>query len=227
MGIKRYIVLALIFIVAVGLYVFSFNGQSFTFEALDFSIALPIAAWIIVPTAVLMIGSVIHLCYYSIKHYLEVRAHRKDYEYFLKAIKQSLLYENTDNTYKTPWFSLPHSLIAQMELKNGATTESVESDELRGIIELVNKVRSGEFVDLKKYRLQQDNPLAIQNQFNKLASNPKMAFEILKDENVDKEGDIYKKAYEIVLSNSSYAEIQRLNLPLSEEDILLILNRYL
>ena len=174
MGIKRYIVLALIFIAAVGLYVFSFNGQSFTLEALGLSLTLPVAAWIIVPVSILMLVSITHLFYYSMKHYMEVRAHKKDYENFLKSAKQILMYENSEATYK----------------------------------------------------LRQDNPLVIQNQLNKLNSNPKMASEILRDESCDKQSKLYKKAWEITLSTAAYAEIQRLNLPLEEKDILLILSRY-
>ena len=226
MGIKRYIVLALIFITAVGLYVFSFNGQSFTLEALGVSLSLPVAAWIVLPVAILMIATVLHLFYYYVKHFMEVRAHKRDYEAFLKAAKQSLLYESESVDYKTPWFKLPNALMAQMELKKGATTSEIEHEELRGIIELVNRVRGGEFVELKKYRLRQDNPLTIQNQLNKLLSNPQMASEILKDENSNKESELYKKARELVLSGSAYSEIERLNLALDEKDLLLVLRRY-
>jgi hypothetical protein len=226
MGIKRYIVLALIFIVAVGLYVFSFNGQSFTLDALGFNLSLPVAAWIVVPVALLMIASVAHLFYYSLKHYMEVRAHKKDYDAFLKSAKQIILQESSPANYKTPWFSLPHALMSQMELKNCATTNEIEHEELRGIIELINKVQSGEFVELKKYHLSQENPLTIQNQLNKLRANHKIASEILRDESADKESELYKVAFDLVLSNSAYAEIHRLNLALKEEDILQILRRY-
>lgn len=226
MGIKRYIVLALIFIVAVGLYVFSFNGQSFTLDILGLSFTFPIAVWIIVPIIILMLGTIAHLFYYSMKHFMEVRAHKKDYDTFLKSAKQALIYESSSAQYKTPWFSLPHALLSQMELKNTATTESIENEELRGVIELVNRIRNGEFVELKKYKLNQDNPLVTQNQLNKLQANPKMASEVLRNENSDKESELYKKAWNQLLSNASFAEIQRLNLPLEEGDILLILRRY-
>jgi hypothetical protein len=226
MGIKRYIVLALVFVVAVGLYVFSFNGQSFTLDALGFSMTLPVAAWVIVPLVALMVASVIHLMYYWMKQLMDVRAHKKDYETFLKSAKQAIIYEPISAQYKTSWFALPHSLLSQMELRDTATTESIENEELRGVIELVNRVRNGEFVELKKYKLSQDNPLIIQNQINRLNSNPKVSSEILRDENINKESELYQKAWENVISASSFSEIQKLNLSLKERDILLILKRY-
>jgi hypothetical protein len=226
MGIKRYIVLALIFIVAVGLYVFSFNGQSFTLEILGLSLTLPVAVWIIVPVALLVIASIIHLAYYAMKQYINTRSHKKDYETFLKSAKQILMYEVPTVQYKTPWFELPHALLSQLELKKEAKSEEISNEELKDTIDLINKIRNGEYVELKKFKLRQDNPLTIQNRLNKLNANPKMASEILRNETIDKEDKLYKRAWEIVRESASFTEIQKLNIKLSKEDILFILNRY-
>jgi uncharacterized membrane protein len=53
MGIKRYIIVTLIYMLAIGLYVYSFNGESFTLELFGLSLTLPVAFWMVVPVLLL------------------------------------------------------------------------------------------------------------------------------------------------------------------------------
>jgi len=48
MGIKRYVLLSIVYMLAVGLYVYSFNGDKYTLDLYALSVNLPIAIWIVV-----------------------------------------------------------------------------------------------------------------------------------------------------------------------------------
>ena len=86
MGIKRYVLLSIIYLLAVGLYVYSFNGSDYALNIYTFSLNLPIAIWIVIPAIILFLSSLSHLTYYSIKAFFYKRALKKDFETFIKYI---------------------------------------------------------------------------------------------------------------------------------------------
>jgi len=69
MGIKRYFLVSLIYMLAIGLFVYSFNGESYTLEQFGLSLSLPIAFWIVVPVLLLVIASIGHLVFYNFKDF--------------------------------------------------------------------------------------------------------------------------------------------------------------
>lgn len=225
MGIRLYFLLSLLFIIVLGLYVYSFNGQSFTLEALGASISLPIAIWVVVPVSIMVVASILHMLFYSFKKYMTLRAHKKDYELFIKSAEASLLNEEEVEEYKTPWFSVANKLINKMQLKPNVETDDIEEEGLKELIKLNNCVYKGEVVELKKYKLKENNPLVIQNRLNKLEANPKRAADILMDD-IDKNSKLFKRARTIFLNNASYAEIERLKIELNEDDVIAILHRH-
>ena len=225
MGIKRYILLALVFILAVGLYVYSFEGASFTLDLFGIPIALPIAVWIVVPVTLLMLASIVHMMYYSMKGFMTQRALKKDYETFVQIAKAALLGEEHKASFKTEWFKLPGQVLGAMSFRPDASTADIESEALREVCTVLSKINAGEYVDLKKYKLRNDSPLLITNRFNQLKNNPKAAPEVLKSCSL-LESELCKKAFDTLLNNASYTEIKRYNFELNASMVLAILERY-
>lgn len=225
MGIKRYILLSIVFILAIGLYVYSFEGASFTLDLFGIPIALPIAVWIIAPVVLLMIASTVHMMYYSMKHFMAQRALKKDYETFVQIARAALLGEEHKASFKTEWFKLPGQVLGAMSFRPDASTEGIESEALTEVCTVLSKINAGEYVDLKKYKLRNDSPLLIANRLNQLKTNPKAAPEVLKSCSL-LESDLCKKAFDTLLSNASYTEIKRYNFELSPAMVLAILERY-
>lgn len=225
MGIKRYIFLSLIFTVAVGLYVFSFEGTQLTKEFFGVSVTLPVALWVTAPVFALLVASVVHMSFYYLREYWQERARKKEYEQFLHVAKLSLLGEEPNVAFKTPWFGLPALLISRMTLRLDGSSEGIEEGELKTVLEMIEKVRKGEVVDLKKYKLRQDNPLMVQNKLNQLAHNPKLAGEMVKSCGLG-QSEVCNKAFEILLQHGSYAEIKRSGRELTEAMTLGLLRRH-
>ncbi len=98
MGIKRYILLTIVYMLAVGLYVFSFNGDMYTLNVYKFSLELPVALWIVLPTILLFIASTTHMMYYSLKDFWKDRAQKRDFENFKIAVSEKVMGE--DSTLK-------------------------------------------------------------------------------------------------------------------------------
>ena len=160
MGIKRYIALVIVYLLAIGLYVYSFNGDTYTLEISKFSLSLPIAVWIVVPAILLFIASVLHMLFYSFKEFLNSRALRKDFENYETFFANKILFEKSKINFKTEWFKFVGRTLELTEFKedNQVMLDDEKIVELRN---LVAKIENGEVVELKKYKLSKDNPLVI------------------------------------------------------------------
>jgi len=225
MGIKRYILLSLVFVVAVGLYVFSFEGTQLNRAFFGVDVTLPVALWVIIPLILLMVASAVHMSFYYAKAGLQERARKKDYEQFIQAAKASLLEEEASVAFKTQWFTLPAALFSRTTLKPNSDAQGIENEELAAVIDTVARIHQGEVVELKKYKLRQDNPLVMRNKLNQLKENPRLASEFLKSCVLD-ETPLCKQAFKTLLKTGSYAEIKRFGRVLDEEMILDLLHRY-
>ncbi len=226
MGIKRYILLSIIYILAVGLYVYSFNGDSYTLKVYTFSLTLPIAAWIIVPSIILFLASVSHLAYYSFKDFFYKRALKKDLDTFVKVAQKVVLGEKSSLKFKTKIFKLPSFILKTLSYTGNADLKDLENEELKESYVLCDNIRSGKYEDLKKYKLSSENELFIKNEENRLREEPKYAYTILKGcENLDNE--LCKKAYDELLNFATFSEIKKYKFPIDKNIFRRMMERYL
>ncbi|ACZ11572.1 hypothetical protein [Sulfurospirillum deleyianum] len=225
MGIKRYFLVSLIYMLAIGLYVYSFNGESYTLEFFGLSMTLPVAFWIVFPVLFLCIASVGHLVFYNFKDFLYKRAWKKDSEVFHEEAKNRILGENLNASYKTDGFKFAGKMLQAMKFDPSIPSSFIEED-IAAASAVAISIANGNYEDLKKYKLSKENPLVIQNSMNRLKVEPKYAFEVLKNCK-ELEGDLCKKAYETLLGFASFNEIKRYNFPIEKEAFACMMERYL
>ena len=168
MYIRRYTIAAIIYMVLVGWYVYAFVSQdsvNINFFGIDLP-SLSIAAWVIVPIVIFYIASVSHILFYSLLGSFKLRKYEKDYEKLIDAIGDAYLSkENRDHIFKTPRYKLLGSLIDNSilyptpNLKPDTSNEKIDE-----IIKLIEDIKNGEVVELKKYSLPKDNSFVIQNE---------------------------------------------------------------
>lgn len=223
MGIKRYVFFAIILIALCGLYVFTFQDGSYSIEFFGVPVLLKIAVWVILPMVLLAVFSVLHLTYYYIKISFQRRALAKDYELFLESAKAALLGKDFTPKFKTPWFQTPNDMLkAIRSAKDGA--KLLQDEELRKICEDISSIENKEHINIKSYKLDNENPLAIQNKLNELNQEPKTAQEILRN-CTSLDSDLCKSAYDSLIKSGSYTEIRKYNFPLSPREVSAILKR--
>lgn len=171
MYIKRYAVTGFIFVVLVAWYVYAFVTQ----ESIDlnlFGMALPslsIAMWVVLPLIFLILASIFHISFYSFLGNLQQRKYEKDYNKLIDAIVDAYLgKEKRQNSYKTKRYELLGSLIDNAKIypmfESGAAVANEKVAKVLGIIEDIKK---GEVVELRKFSLAPNNPLLIQNNKNR------------------------------------------------------------
>jgi uncharacterized protein YqgQ len=183
MHIKRYTIASFIFIILVGWYIFAYITQD-TISLNFFGVQLPslsIAMWVSVPLVLLYIASVVHISFYSMLGNLKLRKYEKDYEKFIDSIVDAFLgKENRKHSFKTERYSFLNSLLNNVSVVPKEALKSDTSNEkINSVISLVNDVKNGNVVDLKKYSLSLDNEIVIQNERNKYKKGDISAEDIL------------------------------------------------
>ncbi len=225
MGIKRYILLTIVYMLAVGLYVFSFNGDMYTLNVYKFSLELPVALWIVLPTILLFIASTTHMMYYSLKDFWKDRAQKRDFENFKIAVSEKVMGEDSTLKYKTERFKFIGKCMKMMEYKEiedfSSDDEKIDSNR-----QIVKSLNEGKIEELKKYRLSSENKLIEQNSFNKLAEDSKYASVILK-ECKDESSELCQKAYFEYLHYASFEEIKKVGFTPTKEMFRVLMERYL
>ncbi len=226
MGIKRYILLSVVYMLAVGLYVYSFSGDKYTLDLYAMSISLPIAVWIVVPIFILFLASVSHLSFYSFKDFFYKRALKKDYDTFINVSKSRILGENSSLKFKTQWFKIPGEVIKSFGYFNKTDMQDLENEELKEYCKLVNNIQDGKYEDIKKYKLSDENKLLIKNEENRLKEDPKYCYAILKScDNLD--SNLCKLAYNELLSMGTFPEIKKYNFHVDKSIFRRMMERYL
>lgn len=171
MYIKRYTVASFILIALVGWYVYAYISQDTTGIELFGVVlpALPIAVWVIAPLVILYIASVAHMSFYSLLASLRLRKYDKDFDKVIDAIADAYLAKDErDHQFKTPRYKLLGSIIDSTTLfPTEALKANTENEKLDAVIKLIEDVKSGEVVEIKKHGLKSTNALVIQNDLNR------------------------------------------------------------
>jgi hypothetical protein len=180
MGLKKYVGFSLLFTILLGLFVYSFEGGKYTVNVLDVPITLPIAVWIVIPVFLLAVATIAHLMFYGTKNALTLRKIRKDSQKFTTAAKAALLGKAIDVSYKSDAFKVPGSILPLLNSDpKKAKSYTINSDEIRNILDLKEQLQRGEVVDLGEYDLSPSNQYMLHNELNKLENDPAYASTIL------------------------------------------------
>ncbi len=225
MGIKRYILLSLIYMVAIGLYVYSFYGESYTLVLFGLSLNLPVALWVIVPVFILVLGSIAHLVFYNFKDFLYKRALKKDFEMYQESAKNRILGEEVNVSYKTDGFKFAGKVLQSMQFDPSVPASFIE-EEIAKACAVAISITNGNYEDLKKYRLAKTNPLVIKNMINRLVVEPKFSLEVLKNCK-ETDSELCQKAYDALINFASFNEIKRYDFPTDKRIFRRMMERYL
>ncbi|MCH9814575.1 MAG: hypothetical protein K0U47_11615 [Epsilonproteobacteria bacterium] len=181
MGLKKYIVFGLILLIAMGVFVYSFNGNVYPLSFAGITISLPIAIWIVLPALILYLLTIGHLMFYGTVGFTRMRKIRKDGEKLLTNSKNALLGKMVDTDYKTDIFKLPGAILPLLNIDPKRYADHrVYDDGIQDILDVKRKVNEGLVVDLSPFSLRPDNALVLKNHENRLKSDQNYADTILK-----------------------------------------------
>ena len=171
MHIKRFTIASLLYIAFIGWYISTFVSDGTTSVNI-FGIVMPSLSnsiWVMLILLFLVIGSIIHIAFYSVVESLQLRKYEKDYEKIIESISDAYLgKENRLHLFKTPGYRMLGALIDNSTVfPNNIMSEGIEDEKIRTTLKLIEDIKNGEVVDLKKLDLSINNPLVIQNDRNR------------------------------------------------------------
>jgi len=228
MYIKRYTIASFILIILVGWYVYAFITQD-TISIEFFGIILPplsIALLVVVPLILLYVASVLHMSFYSILAGMKLRKYEKDFDKIVDSIVEAYLgKENRSHNFKTDRYQLLGTLVDNSIIFPSADLDSnIDNKKISEVLELINKIKNSESVDLKKYSLPPYNTLVIQNEKNRYKNGSIKAEDILSNSNKYDES-VCKEVYVDFVKTSSLNSIEKYKKFLTKESLFEILSR--
>ncbi len=225
MKLKRYSFFSLIFVIFVGLYVYSFNGDFLRLSLFGIELELPIAIWIILPIILFYVVSFLHMVFYGFSNYFAIKKYETDYKSMIEFLKALVLKQDTyDIEFKTKEYRNIANFILNSEFSIDKNFKSRES-ELDEAIKTFSRIENGEYI--KDLKLSKDNHLYIKNISNRLRIDPKFAVEVLKNPTQYSE-DLVKASFIKIIEEADKKEIYRFidNVKFDKELVDLILQKY-
>jgi len=207
-GLKTYIGFSLLLLIAVGVGGYIIQDGEYQITIAEYSLTLPIVAWVLAPAIVLFVFSVLHLMFYGSVNYCKNRGFNKDEETIVETIKSILLQKEDKKKFKTSGYKNVASILNQfnMDVKDSAFTSSSES--LNQVVSQIKDIKAGKFVNEKPLKLKSDSLLAKQNLINKINEQVDYAVDVLKKA-TQFSPDVTRVAYFNVLENKSMTTIKK------------------
>ncbi|MFA6136555.1 MAG: hypothetical protein WC667_00575 [Sulfurimonas sp.] len=228
MQLKKYTIASFLFIGIVGWYIYAYVSQ--TSIAIDlFGLPLPslsVAVWAIVPLVIYYIATLIHISFYSLVGSFRLRKYEKDYEKLIDSIVDAYLGKaNRNYDFKTPKYKLLGTLIENSTLfpaKNMSL--EIDNEKIKTVLKLIEDIKNGEVVELKKYSLPSTNALVIQNEKNRYKKGDIAAEDILS--RADKyDSSLCGEAYVDLCKSAPLAVIEKNKSFLTKDALFVILAR--
>ena len=231
MYIKRYTIAAFLLIVLVGGYVYSYITQD-SLSINLFGIQLPalsIAFWVTVPLLLLFLASVGHMAFYSLLGNLNNRKYEKDHEKLLDLIVDAYLgKKDREHEFKTAPYSLVGRLLDNSTVfPNGKIDfkfDNAKTQKMTQILDVIENIKNGEVVELKQYKLSQENALVVQNERNRYKTGVLTADELLA--NSTKYADVLRtEVFVDFVQKASLVNILKYKVLFSKDSLFALLSR--
>ncbi|MEA3522190.1 MAG: hypothetical protein U9R50_04380 [Campylobacterota bacterium] len=227
MSIKRYTIAAFIFMIFVGWFVevnISQDIRSINFFGVQLP-PMPIGLWVVLPLFVLYLASLLHMGSCSISKMMELRRYRKDYDELIDALHGALLgKKNRRTSYKTERYSILGNIIDKSTIVPTSKLKESDNADLQGVLDFIKDVENGEAVDLRKFHLENDNPLAVKYHTHRYENGDVIAEDILsKPERFSV--DLANKAYKDFVLSAPISTIVKYQKYMSKDALVSILGR--
>ncbi len=223
MGLKKFISFGLMLLVVMGIVVYSFIGDFYSFSVFGITVKLPIAVWVLLPALLMYIFTLLHLMFYGTLGFAKMRKVKNDGETLLQNSKNALLGKIVETEYKTDIFKLPGTVLPLLNIDPKRYADHrVYDDGIQDILDIKRKIDEGEVVDLAPFSLKEDNSLVLKNYENKMAIDKNYANIVIKSSN-DKE--LRQKAHLHLASFSSLDEINKLDIKPTRELFNILIDR--
>lgn len=211
MGLKKYIFFSIVFIAVVGVYVFlSVQGEyTVNIEMLKLNLTLPIAIWVISPAVIIVVATVLHILFYGFRNYLQTRAIEKDEESLIELIKDNLLENNSNKTFKIKEIKEIANVLSQMNLVSKSDNFDSANKEINKIVNSIKDIKDGNYVYDKSLKFNKAGTISDINVKNRLASDIDFCMDVVKKTDSNSAQNV-KSAFLKVVEEKSMTTIKKI-----------------
>ncbi len=183
MRLGLYIFAALTLMGIAGALAYTVNPNNYIVEFMGINFNLPVAVWLVLPMGILLLFTVIHMFYYSLKGYFKLKKWQKDASTLDDALYWSLVNEPKEQKYVMDEIKGSAVLLGKSSLNVHDAVEGL-NPRLSKVLNIINKIKAGEYVDLKENKMSkvfsEGNQYLIQNRMNRLQHDPEFVEEVMK-----------------------------------------------
>ncbi len=208
MGLKKYILGSILLIIAIGGYTFSIESGDYKVQIMDYVLILPIAAWIVLPMVGLFIMTILHILFYGLKNYFAIKAVSKDSEALASLVNKKLLNESSKLSFQNKNFKDISAMINQLEIDVTNSDFTSTNKDINKTIDQLFSIKSGKYISSKELKLDNNNPIMIENLLNRINQDDDFALEAVK-KNAVYSDEIIKAAFLKVLETKSFTTIKK------------------
>jgi len=217
------------FIIAVAVATYMVNPGTFSFEVFGINMPkLPIAVWVAIPVALLVIASIIHMMFYSTKNFFNIRKLKADAKRLEDGVYWSLINEPTSVNYANDDMKKSASILAESYITPNSLESADISFKIKEAAKVINKINKGEYVDLKSQKfakhISDNNPIELKNNFNHLESDSAFALNVLDSKDKYSE-DIVDAALDKVTLSEDFFTLKKYAKILGKDRFLTLLGR--
>lgn len=225
MKLGLYTFAALVLIALLGAFVYTLELGTYRLDILN--ISLPITIWVILPAILLLVFTIIHMLFYGMRNYFQIKKWRRDADTLEDALYWSLVNEPKGQKYAMDEIGSSASLLSKSSLTVSDTAEGL-SPRLLKVVNIIQKIKNGEFVDLKEEKMTKvfndGNPILIKNRLNRLESDEKFVEDVMKSSsNYSK--TVQKEALGIYAQQTNFEKARKYTKVFDVENFLVLLNR--
>jgi len=227
MRLGLYIFAALTLIGIVGAIVHMINPNNFLIEVMGINFNFPVAVWVVLPMFLLLFFTVVHMFYYGLKSYFKLKKWQRDAATLEDALYWSLVNEPKEQKYVIDDIKTSAVLLGKSNL---TVIDGVEglSERLTKIVNVLNKIKNGEYVDLKENKLakvfNEGNPHLIKNRLNRLENDSEFVEEVMKSSSKYSEL-VQKQALAIFARKENFYKARKYAKIFDIENFFVMLNR--
>jgi len=226
MGLKKYIFGTIILTIAIFAYTFSLVPGDYRIELFGYVLILPVAIWIILPMLVLFVLTIIHILFYGIKNYFSIKAISKDSDSLTSLISKKLLNESSKLSFQNKNLKEMGIILDQLDIDVSNSNFSSENSNINKVIDQIFTIRSGKYISTKELKLNNDNPLMVENLKNRIAVDEEFALDVVKKSSTYS-SEIIKVAFYKVLEAKSMTTVKKIinDITFDEEMVVKLLKK--
>ncbi len=182
MRLGLYIFAALTLGAIIGAVTYTINPNNYLVEVMGINFNFPVAVWVVLPMFLLLVFTVIHMLFYSLKSYFKLKKWKKDAGTLEDALYWSLVHEPKEQKYMMEEIRSSAVVLGKGSISMKDNVEGL-NPRLARVVNIINKIKNGEYVDLKEEKMtkvfNEGNPHLIQNRLNRLESDSEFVEEVM------------------------------------------------